>query len=275
MLLASLPESKLEAGDEHGEPRGPCAVCPTKTTDEIVNKVPPWPLGGGLRPNAWRMISPRWSAAIGARNFAIRPSWLEHDRMRNVNVAFAGGFLMKRLALALIVSALVAGCTSAETAPEPDAEEAEAIQAATACCTGTWQMIDSAVAISDLNAFGTFTASNGYPLNTGEVLPYPSYRIGVVTEYGATQNVVQQYLAYKYPSLEYCEFFTVFEDDFCPPKGGVLWIQNAPQGSSMSGLLRSESDTNCAYSSACPTVTPGACWGKLFRSTTVKQIWVR
>lgn len=183
---------------------------------------------------------------------------------------------LKALPLALLVPVLSLGCTSAEAPVEPDTEEA--VQAATACCTGNWQLIDGAVNISDLNAFNTFTSANGYPrptTNSGEILSYPSYRIGVTGRSGPTQTVVQQYLAYKYPNLQYCEFFTVFEDDFCPPKGGVLFIQPTPQGSEVLGYLRSESDINCGYSSACPNVTPGACWGNEFRRATVKEIWVR
>jgi hypothetical protein len=184
--------------------------------------------------------------------------------------------------VALAIPFLTIGCTTSEV--EVSADLAEVSQAATACCTGSWQLLDGAVSIADLSAFSSFTAANGYPRpinNSGEILTYPQYRIGATARGGAGQTVVQQYIAYKYPGLNYCEFFTVFQDDFCPPQGGVLFIQPAPlpgaigpTGSEL-GFLRSESDTNCSYSSACPNVTPGACWANEFRRSTVKEIWIR
>jgi hypothetical protein len=155
-----------------------------------------------------------------------------------------------------------------------------------ACCPGTgmWKLLDKQVLITDYKAFAAFLSTKGYPLHAtgGEVIQAtrPMY-LGVTSRGGPRQTIVDQYIAYKYPGTTYCETFTKPRSRFCPPQGGVLFIQPAPINAGDpvppgGGYLRSESDTNCSASGvpAC-SATPGACWAIEFSEQTVEEIWIR
>jgi len=147
-----------------------------------------------------------------------------------------------------------------------------------------WQLLDANVVITDLDAFSAFTAANGYPIhqNGGEINhALGTMYLGVTSRGGARQTILDQYIAFKYPGTQYCETYARPRPHFCPPQGGVLFIQPASQYPAPpvppgEGYLRSEADVNCAppASPACPSV-PGACWANEFSDATVGEIWIR
>lgn len=157
----------------------------------------------------------------------------------------------------------------------------------TCCCpgTGTWKLLDKNAVIKDFNAFAAFANDHGYPIHPtgGEInTGLRTYYLGMTERGGVDQTIVGQYIAFKFPNTQYCEFFARPRNRFCPPQGGVLFIQPAPvnPGDPIppgGGYLRSESDTvDCPppASPACPRI-PGACWAIEFSDSTVGEIWVR
>lgn len=154
------------------------------------------------------------------------------------------------------------------------------------CCPGTgiWRLLDNNVVITDFGAFSQFLASNGFPIHStgGEIIQSNrTMYLGVTNRGGPRQTIIDQYIAFKHPGTQYCETYTKPKANFCPPQGGVLFLQPAPiiAGEPIppgGSYLRSEGDTNCfpPASPACGN-TPGACWAIEFGDHTVEEIWVR